>query len=126
MVGTRYLLGSIMAESDSDIVFLTIKLTRKLRKEFKAAAKVEGVDVSNTLRPFMSKYVREIKEKEPEAFTEALQSGQEPEENVKPRKKLRKVKHDRDAGTVIKNGNRWLVEDVSVEKAEKKNKRNSA
>lgn len=94
MIGTEYLLSSYMENTDGDIVFLTIKLTRKLRVEFKAAAKVDEMDVSNALRQFMNQTVRNVKERDIDSFNSMLQliKDNDKEEKVSKQQSPAKVR----------------------------------
>lgn len=63
----------IMTNQESDFVMVNLKVPEKLREEFKVAAKLEGMDLSGMLRQFMIRSVREIKERDPEAFRTELE-----------------------------------------------------
>jgi hypothetical protein len=65
----------LMPNPETDFVMVNLKVTAKLREEFKVAAKLEGMDLSNMLRQFMIRSVRDAKEREPEAFNAELEKA---------------------------------------------------
>lgn len=58
----------IMSKQEADFVMVNLKVPKKLREEFKVAAKLEGMDLSGMLRQFMIRTIRAAKEREPENF----------------------------------------------------------
>jgi hypothetical protein len=73
-----------MTEKNTDFVMVNLKVTAKLREEFKVAAKLEGMDLSNMLRQFMIRTVRDAKEREPESFQAEMEKSQAKQKNKSP------------------------------------------
>jgi hypothetical protein len=124
MVATGYLFRSDM-EEDFIEVWVTIRLPKSLRQKFHAAAKVESMDASNTLRQFMNQTWREVYERNPKAFELALANIRAKEKDSKssegkPSKKAKKTNQSGDMPTNIKTVSANKLPPVNQERVSKK------
>jgi hypothetical protein len=71
-IGT-YAVKTMTDEPDREVM-LNLKVRFLLREEFKVAADFEGLDMSNMIRHFMIRTIREVRERNLEIYEKALQS----------------------------------------------------
>jgi hypothetical protein len=91
MVDTRYLLKSCMANPINDEKTTILRTPKPLHQRFRAAAKVEGMDVSNMIRQFMTQTVLRVKNQDLEAFEIALKAIQEADDRKESAEKTQAV-----------------------------------
>jgi hypothetical protein len=76
MVDTQYLLDMSMTKSVNDEKTTILRTPKPLHQRFRAAARTEGMDVSNMLRQFMSQTILRVKAQQPDEYEANLKAIQ--------------------------------------------------
>jgi hypothetical protein len=104
--------GLKLMAKQKDFVMFNLKVRPELHLEFKVAAGLDGLDMSNMVRQFMIRVVREAKARDAAQFEEALNIARE--EEVKETAKAKRLPSAKPEPLYFVNNTRNAV-DVAIE-----------